>query len=214
MCYIYIKCCSLEDLSNQAFQIIHGSSSGSIKHSFAVRAYLSFCSNYSLDPFQHNPAQLQTQLYRYVIYRLKFLNGTHGTARSDITTIENYLAQFNIHSDVKLWKPMAQLLKAAKQDFPVQTNKKRPFRESELTLAFIKLVPNSWDILVIRCLLAFGLGGALRASEYTSPNKKPSNLEAVNIVKLGRIFKFFDDNGHPSMLYCFFRSKTNQTWKR
>ena len=179
-----------------------------------MRAYLSFCANYHLEPLQSNQEQLQSQLYHYVSYRLNFLNGTSGTARSDIITIEKYLALYGIHSDVKLWKPMDQFLKALKEKFPVKTNKKRAFRESELLLAFSQMVPNCWDTLVIRCLIAFGLGGALRASEYTAPNKCPTKRQAVNVVKKGRIFQFEDDQGYPSMLYCFFRSKTNRNWKR
>ena len=185
-----------------------------MKDSFAVKAYLSFCANYQLEPLQSSQNQLQIQLYHYVSYRLCFLNGTSGTVRSDLTSIENYLALYGIHSDVKLWKPMAQFLKSLKEKFPVKSNKKRAFRESELLLAFSKMAPVSWDIIVIRCLVAFGLGGALRASEYTAPNKSPSKRQAVNIVKKGRIFKFENLSGHPSLLYCFFRSKTNRTWKR
>ena len=213
MFFVFSKNCSLGDLSNRAFYIAYSASAQSIKDSFPVRAYLSFCSNYNLDPIQANRDKLYEQLYQYISYRINFLGGTYGTARSDITTIEKYLALHKIHSEVKLWKPMGQFLKSLKESFPVKSNKKRPFRESELALAFAKLKPNSWDTLIVRCLIAFGLGGALRASEFTAPNKKPTKSQAVNLVKKNRIFRFDDEKGHPSMLYYFFRSKTNHSWK-
>ena len=193
---------------------MHTAKAQSLEESFPIRAYLSFCSNYQLEPLQANQIVRRNQLYQYVSYRLYFLNGTSGTARSDLIAIENYLAMHGIHSDVKSWKPMAQFLGSLAQQFPVKSNKKRAFRESELVLAFSKMAPKSWDTLMVRCLVSFGLGGALRASEYTAPNKHPTRFQAVNIVRKGRIFRFLDANNHPSMLYCFFRSKTNNTWKR
>ena len=70
------------------------------------------------------------------MYRLEFLDGTSGTAQSDINKIENYLALFDIHSDVRSWKPFQQFLVSLKQHYPVKSQTKRAFRESELEITF------------------------------------------------------------------------------
>ena len=146
------------------------------------------------------------------MYRLEFLNGTSGTAQSDIYTIENYLASYGIHSDVKSWKPFHQFLLSLKQQFPVKFQAKRAFRESELNMAFARIPPNSWNSIIVRCLVAFALGGALRASEYISPNKHPNRIQRINLVKKRSIYRFSQD-GKSSMIYFFFKSKRNQEFK-
>jgi len=206
------KNCSLADLSHRAHNLTHSNSKFKEKKPFPVRAYLSFCSVYRLNPFEKNETQLRNNLFRYTVYRLEFLNGTSGTAQSDITTIENYLAIYGIHSDLKLWKPFKQFISSIKPLFPTKSQAKRAFRESELNLAFIRMPPTSWNTIIVRCLVAFALGGALRASEYVAPNKNPSRIQSVNIVKKRNIYRFMD-NGNPSMLYLFFKSKTNQSFK-
>ena len=146
------------------------------------------------------------------MYRLEFLDETSGTAQSDINKIENYLAIFGIHSDVKSWKPFQQFLASLKQSHPVKSQTKRAFRESELNMAFHLIPPISWNSIIIRCLVSFALGGALRASEFVAPNKHPNSLQSVNLVKKRSIYRF-SENGKPSMIYFFFKSKKNQVFK-
>ena len=147
------------------------------------------------------------------MYRVDFLDGTEGTARSDINAIEQYLASEGIHSDARKWKPLAQLLLSLKYYKPSKSRKKRAYRESELILIFDKIKPISINALVIRTMLAFAVCGALRASEYTTPRKNPNQLQACNMVKPRRIVKFIDEAGNQSLIYLFFRSKKNRTWQ-
>ena len=146
------------------------------------------------------------------MYRLEFLDGTSGTAQSDINKIENYLALFGIHSDVKSWKPFQQFLVSLKQHYPVKSQTKRAFRESELNIAFQRIPPTSWNSIIIRCLVSFALGGALRASEFVAPNKHPNSSQSINLVKKRSIYRF-SENGKSSMIYFFFKSKRNQEFK-
>ena len=147
------------------------------------------------------------------MYRIDYVNGTSGTAKSDINTIETWLALQGIHSDAKAWRPMKQLLKKLKTTHPTKKQKKRPFRESEIRVIFDVLKPTSIDLLVVRCILAFALCGALRGSEYTVPTKNAIGIKAVNVVKKQKTHRFIDASGNKSLIYVFFKSKTNQQWE-
>lgn len=181
--------------------------------SFPIQAYLDYCDLYKLNPYQSDPEILNYQLYYYVVYRMLFLKGTDGSARADVGQIEKYLALEGIHSDVRPWKPLAHLLSSLKYYRPSKAQVKRAFRESELILIFDKIKPTSVSALIIRTFLAFAVCGALRASEYTARRKNPAPIDAFNVVKLRRIHKFIDETGNQSLIYLFFRSKRNRTWK-
>lgn len=161
----------------------------------------------------NNDLELYQQLKSYAIYRIEFLNGTGGSVTADIRTIENYFAALGRHSDVRKWKPMAKLLSVLRKVYPAKSQAKRPFSISELSVIYNIIQPKSFDSLIIRSLLAFAIGGALRASEYTCPVKKPTIAQQMNMVRLDRVTEFTDSNGKPALVYFFFRSKTNQSWK-
>ena len=108
---------------------------------------------------------------------------------------------------------MKQLLKTLKTTHPTKKQKKRPFRESEIKLIFQAIQPSSIDSLLVRCILAFAICGALRGSEYTVPIKTATGIQAVNAVKKQKIHRFIDATGNKSMVYVFFKSKTNQLWE-
>ena len=153
------------------------------------------------------------QLQQYAQYRCDFLNGTECTVPNDIGIIEKYLAAHGIQSDIRAYKPFQLFLAKLPILYPKKSNTKRAFRASELHMIFKAMPPTSFDTIILRCLIAFAVGGALRASEYTAPIKNPGRHQRVNIVKKGRIFRFKDDNGKNSMIYLFFRSKKNQTYQ-
>ena len=159
---------------------------------------------------ERNKESLLKQLQHYIVYRLEYLQGTATSVISDIRIIEMFLAQNNIHSNCRKWKPIADLLAILPTTYPSTSQAKRAFRNTELFCIMQKIVPASIDSIMIRCLIAFGVSGALRASEYTSPVKEPSPEQAINIVRKGRLFKFKNELGKPSMIYLFFRSKKNQ----
>jgi hypothetical protein len=184
-----------------------------LENEFAVLCYTSFCSIYQLPTMPQSYDILYPQLQRYIIYRLNLLGGTHGTVRSDIATIEQYFAINGFHSDVRSWKPMLTLLNAVRKEFPVKRRTKRAFRASELSVMMHVLSKASINGLIVRCLIAFAFGGALRASEYTTPVKEPSINQSINIVREGRIAFFQDADDRPAIVYFFFRSKTNRIYK-
>ena len=200
-------------MSKRASFVLNFKNGKAIEKSFAIQAYLSFCELYHLDPFETHEAILYRNLLRFTVYRLDFLDGTAGTAKTDITAIEKYLAAYGIHSNAKKWKPLEKFLLAINESHPKKNQTKRAFRPSELNLIFEKLLPTSINTILLRCLISFAVSGALRASEYSAPSKNPPTNRMMNMVTKGRIYKFIDNEARPSMIYMFFRSKMNHSWK-
>lgn len=148
------------------------------------------------------------------MFRVNYVHATGLSVTRDIGTIEKYLAANGIHSDVKNWNPMKVLLAQLRKDYPSKHHTKRAFRESELAAIFYRLQPKSINAMIIRCLLAFAVGGAFRASEYTAPCKKPTTKQTYNMVRGSRLTSFRNRAGLPILVYFFFKSKTNGVLKR
>jgi len=201
-------------LSKKAAVLVRNAAAKSLFSKFSIRSYLVFCNQYNLDSAERSRPILYEQLRQYAMYRIEFIGASGESVARDIGDIEALLASEGIHSDVKSWNPMSELLKQLKKKYPTKTQTKRAYRSSELVTIFDTIKPCSIDSLVIRAVLSFAVGGALRGSEYTAPNKKPSQSQTYNMVRGSRITYFTDDTGAPAMVYFFFKSKRNGTFKR
>jgi len=79
---------------------------------------------------------------------------------------------------------------------------------------FYEIQPKSIDAIIIRCLISFAVGGALRGSEYTAPCKEPTKEQSFNIVKGSRLVFYNNNKDIPLLVYFFFKSKKNGIFKR
>ena len=189
------------------------------KTDFPTRAYLRFCKIYGLNPIISDKKDIYLQIERFTVWRLKVLQGTGGTALSDIGSIQHWFALKGIHSDIRNeHKPMQKILKGAMKCHPPKTQAARPLYLWELKAIFNKLPINNIDSVVIRAAWALALTTALRGEEFLAHTTKNDNSERkMHYVRKGRLFLWEPDptskKKHFGVVW-FWKSKTNHVYNK
>ena len=190
------------------------------KYKFPVAAYLVFCKVYGLDPLiYNNKPTLYLQLERFTTWRLKFLDGTGGTAASDISAIQAWLATFGIHSNIKKeHKPIKRIIKAAEKLYPSKQQTTRALADWEIKVLFDQIPPTSLKAIITRAVWDFGFATAMRPSEFLAEKVKGDSKERKQLyVRRERIYvynpKTGSDRKHFAVVW-FFKSKTNHIYRK
>ena len=189
------------------------------KLEFPVRAYLKFCKIYKLNPLITSKREIYLQLERFTVWRLKMLQGTGGTASSDLTAIQHWLALHGIHADIKNeHRPIQKIIKSAQKLHPTTDQTTRPLQQWEIKAIFKLLPKDSIDSIVVRTAWALALTTALRSEEFlahTTGSDPPDRT--IHYVRKERIFLWEPSKNstrkHFGVIW-FWKSKTNQTFKK
>ena len=189
------------------------------KLDFPIRAYLRFCKIYKLNPIPSQKKDIYLQLERYTVWRLKVLQGTGGTASSDLTAIQHWFAMHGIHSDIKNdHRPMQKIIKSAIKLHPITDQTTRPLQLWEIKAIFKLLPTNTVDSIVVRAAWALALTTALRSEEFLAHTiGKDTPDRTIHYVRKERIFLWEPNPGskrkHFGVIW-FWKSKTNHIFKK
>ena len=189
------------------------------RYKFPMQAYLTFCELYNLKPAIANKEERHLQLERFTVWRTKFLQGTSGTAMTDISAIQKWLQYQGISSNIKKEnKQFKSLVKAIEKIKPKKSKTTRPLEEWEIRKIEKEMKPTSIDAIVIRAVWAFALVTAMRPSEYLAEKvRDDSELRKQLYVRKERIFiwepKKKSKRKHFGVVW-FFKSKTNQSYEK
>lgn len=189
------------------------------KLDFPTKAYLRFCKIYGLNPIISNVKEIYLQIERFTVWRLKVLQGTGGTAMSDIASIQHWLALKGIHSDIRNeHKPIQKILKGAMKIHPPIKQAARPLNLWELKEIFNRLPTNDINSIVIRAAWALALTTALRGEEFLAhtTNLDPPD-RTIHYIRLGRVFLWeppLNSKRKHFGVVWFWKSKTNHVFEK
>ena len=189
------------------------------KMDFPIKAYLKFCKIYKLNPLIQNKKDRYLQLERYTVWRLKMLQGTGGTASSDLTSIQHWFATHGMHSDIKNeHRPIQKIIKAANKLHPPTDQTTRPIQNWEIKAIFKLLPKDKIDPVVVRAAWAVALTTALRSEEFlahTTDGDAPERT--IHYIRKERVCLWEptkNSNRKHFGVIWFWKSKTNHTFKK